>query len=446
MLKFIIPLLPICLSAQMPGGVDSPILWLLAEEPNAQAVRTLARPIRGELQIFTVYSSQSPHEEAVWSLGENDTSAIVLTNRRLAELDDLNYISHELAVPGQQVFLHTYYRRKSDQDVKMHLYGYLLGQTHSYPSLPVSETSGELLELIIYDRVLTPQERQQVESYLAFKHGLTINQDKARHYLDASGQPFWDAEMGRPFGKRIAGIGRDIDLPIYRNEGRSQMPGGDLIQIGTDPLDCDYCFLTWSDDDATTALMNSTDNRLPTVERTWQVQSNRWPSQQALTIELDSRSMYSLPKNPEQWRLIVDPTGSGQFDPDHVQYFWPDEIDEETALVSWNKLKHVFPEEGLAHFSFGFDGPSFDSEGQFWRTALLSPNPSPDGRYQIRVEVEGSNPLIVNIYDNLGRLQKSIQSPSQQYHLINDHISQSGVYRLELIAGEQQKTLTLIIP
>ena len=45
-------------------------------------------------------------------------------------------------------------------------------------------------EVIIYGRYLTPAERRKVESYLAVKYGITLNNS----YLDSEGNLIWDKD------------------------------------------------------------------------------------------------------------------------------------------------------------------------------------------------------------------------------------------------------------
>ncbi|MEO0627848.1 MAG: T9SS type A sorting domain-containing protein [Bacteroidota bacterium] len=438
--------LHVTIYAQSPGGVSTPTFWYEAGEAGLSNEIRLPEDITSELQIFTVYQKNSQLEEVIWSLGSSDTAEIVLTNHRLAELDDLNYLTHEAGELGQTVFLHTFYRRKVESNGMLALPKKLrLTQAQPYPELPIENHSADLLEIILYDRVLSPTERQQIESYLALKYGLTIKQNEARHYIDSESQPYWDAQIGSSFGQRIAGIGRDIDGSLLKTQGRSQLPEGNILTISTEELSCDLCYLSWSDNGEATAIDHASSTSVKTLYRTWQIQSRTWNRSQTLSLQLDSRSLYSIPTDEEQWHLIIDPSGSGHFDGNEVRYIQADRTDPETGIISWDlQLPSDIPE--VFHLSFGFEGEQIaDTEG-FWKSAVLSPNPSPDGHYQVRVETNIPKPLLINTYDQLGRLVKVSQSPVAKYHLVSDYLAQSGTYRIEITADSFQKTLTLIIP
>ncbi len=65
--------------------------------------------------------------------------------------------------------------------------------------------SGYIPELIIYSRYLNPLERRRVESYLALKYGLTIDQS----YLKSNGDLLWDLAANPVFNNRITAVIKD---------------------------------------------------------------------------------------------------------------------------------------------------------------------------------------------------------------------------------------------
>ena len=55
--------------------------------------------------------------------------------------------------------------------------------------------NGHMSEVVSYNRVLTPAERNQVESYLAIKYGITLNQATPTNYVASDGSTV----VGMPF-------------------------------------------------------------------------------------------------------------------------------------------------------------------------------------------------------------------------------------------------------
>lgn len=85
---------------------------------------------------------------------------------------------------------------------------FFVGKKISHPELsPGPDFSGLMPEYVTYDRSLTENERNRVESYLALKYGITKwNTD---HYLDSQNKVFWDKANYKLFYNNIFGIGRD---------------------------------------------------------------------------------------------------------------------------------------------------------------------------------------------------------------------------------------------
>ena len=61
-------------------------------------------------------------------------------------------------------------------------------------------------ELIVFSRMLTPDERRKVESYLAVKYGITLKGS----YLDSEGNLIWDLAENQAYHHRVTAVGNDI--------------------------------------------------------------------------------------------------------------------------------------------------------------------------------------------------------------------------------------------
>ena len=60
-------------------------------------------------------------------------------------------------------------------------------------------------ELIVFSRMLTPDERRKVESYLAVKYGITLKGS----YLDSDGNLTWDIAENQAYHHRVTAVGTD---------------------------------------------------------------------------------------------------------------------------------------------------------------------------------------------------------------------------------------------
>ncbi|MFD2506411.1 L-type lectin-domain containing protein [Paenibacillus septentrionalis] len=125
-----------------------------------------------------------------------------------------------LSLDGRQLLADT------ENEVQMQFAGlssYYIGAGH------FSRFDGSISEVILFNRVLTENERQQVNSYMALKYGLTLATD----YLDSGSGTMWTTEDSANYGNRITGIGRDNNGALYQKQSVSQEVGANVtIALG----------------------------------------------------------------------------------------------------------------------------------------------------------------------------------------------------------------------
>lgn len=152
-------------------------------------------------------------------------------------------------------------------------------------------------EVIIYGRYLTPAERRKVESYLAVKYGITLNNS----YLDSEGNLIWDKDENRGYHHRVTAIGSDAasalhqplsttsyeEGPVYAtmkandtfHNGNSyaESSASRLLVMGREygnPLP-DKGYIFWGDDNGPlTTYTSPADTLWHIMHRTWTVRSN----------------------------------------------------------------------------------------------------------------------------------------------------------------------------
>ncbi len=124
--------------------------------------------------------------------------------------------------------------------------------------------NGDISEVIIYNRTLTVAERQQINSYLAIKYGITLDQTTPTNYLAADSSTIWDATANAAYSNDIAGIGRDDCQGL--NQKQSQSVNTDaVVTMGLGTIDstnaanpntfaADASFMLWGNDDGATDL------------------------------------------------------------------------------------------------------------------------------------------------------------------------------------------------
>ena len=168
--------------------------------------------------------------------------------------------------------------------------------THGYLDIGVTGTpcspcgtffGGTISEFILYSRGLTAQERQRIDSYLAIKYGITLNQTLATSYLDSGAAVIWNATANRNYRHNITGIGRDDASALSQKQSRS-VQNDSLVTMGVGTIAIDNVsnpgsfsanrtFLVWGDDDGSTSFATSVTSppgltNATRMARIWKVQ------------------------------------------------------------------------------------------------------------------------------------------------------------------------------
>ncbi|WP_294249867.1 discoidin domain-containing protein [uncultured Chryseobacterium sp.] len=179
---------------------------------------------------------------------------------------------------------------------------------------------GKIGDLIIYNRNLSTDERNRVESYVALKYGLTLDQTAFQNYLNSSSAMIWDAATNSPYNNNIAGIGRDDASGLLQKQSRSINPGiqpviGNITVAASNTLNSNsfssnMSSLVWGSDTGsafftTSFAFGSSNSRM---NRVWKVQETG--SVGTVKVALAASQ---LPAGFSQPALVVssDPTFDG---------------------------------------------------------------------------------------------------------------------------------------
>jgi hypothetical protein len=155
-------------------------------------------------------------------------------------------------------------------------------------------TNGSVAEVIVYRDAssMNATQVQKIESYLALKYGITLDQTTPRDYLAGSGAKMWDAAVNGAFKHNIAGIGREDCQSLHQKQSKSINPGqfvtiatGSSIEAGnadnTASVAADNAFLVWADNNmsASTSVAVSGVNVTDRMSRVWRVDKTNWTDQ-----------------------------------------------------------------------------------------------------------------------------------------------------------------------
>jgi len=202
--------------------------------------------------------------------------------------------------------------------------------------------NGIIYETIYYDRVITANERLRVESYLALKYGITLDQSTPQDYLASDGTTLmWDAAANTGFGNDIFGFGRDDDSALGQVQSQSVNTDGiitiyvdgegtNAVNAFTDMADLEFLMISNDNDDNGTIEVVTTELDTNTyqdrLDREWKVDETGEVGNVELSIKLGG-----LFTEFQKIYLLID--DDSNFDADLVS---------EIEATSWDGTTAVF--------------------------------------------------------------------------------------------------------
>lgn len=208
----------LCLQFRAPlEALYSKSIFIVAEPGGSDASYPM---INSEVTESYVHSVNGLYSENAF---------VIETQEGFAAKTDVEFNSYENA--------HVYYYNWNhfDQEKKYKSYGqegeakYILGSSFSTGSNDAEKYffAGILPEFITFNRKLSKNEFQRIESYLALKYGIT--KWDADSYKDSENRSFWDKENNLLFSNNIYGIGRDDISGLNQLQSESVHNKGYLI-------------------------------------------------------------------------------------------------------------------------------------------------------------------------------------------------------------------------
>lgn len=182
--------------------------------------------------------------------------------------------------------------------------------------------NGRIAEIISYSSRPSDAENNRIESYLALKYGVTLNQSTARNYVNSSGTTIWDGTTANDlYDSDIAGIGRDDDSCLEQKQSKS-VNDESIVTMGletiaasnaanTNSFSANNSFLIWGDDagQADQANVYTTLADLPgditeRMNRVWRVDETGTVGDVSISFDLTGLG-YST--NSSDFQLIIGP-------------------------------------------------------------------------------------------------------------------------------------------
>ena len=183
--------------------------------------------------------------------------------------------------------------------------------------------TGNIAELIIYDRPISATERSQIFSYLSLKYGIPINTD----LLSSGGTAIWNSTTNATYNNAVFGIGKDDNAGLSLTQSNSILTGsgdgtgqsgaGNIILSNPSNLDNGEFLVVGNDNGA----LSETTSNLPSTAtaaarrlgRQWKVQHTGNLGTIACSIDLAGITTTGIIGHPNDFRLMIDADGDGNF-------------------------------------------------------------------------------------------------------------------------------------
>lgn len=281
-----------------------------------------------QLTIFTVYQSDnSSAVKGLWGI-YNEESRITLTTEQIAiSGKTLSYEGGHGTTPILNTYIQSYGSGsiQSDPDNPRVIVGACsAGEPDAF--------KGNIAEIMVFDKVLRAKQRQVIETSLALKYGITL--DNTRDYISSDEAVIYSVDEDAGYANRIFGIGRDDGTGLCQKQSHStgessmitigfgeiagsnpenstELPNGNFLILGDDNLDPD-------------AFYTGTSNTpVPTMARHWKIQvTGDEASELKTTLQLDlSNSFKATQMDESDYLMAVDRSGKGTFLPENTRYF-----------------------------------------------------------------------------------------------------------------------------
>lgn len=153
-------------------------------------------------------------------------------------------------------------------------------------------------EVFIYNRDLTPAEIQRLESYMALKYGITLNNGTTDYIASDGTTVMWSASANNGYAKHITGIGKDDCTLLHQQQSVSADTGVVTIALGntvavsnaanTNVVTTDKTFLVFGDNGAAVAYATAVTgtNVTQRMARVFKVQKSATWADQDITLQV----------------------------------------------------------------------------------------------------------------------------------------------------------------
>lgn len=408
-----------CLAANaqnMPGGVSMPQVWSKINKSISTA-DTLPQNTIG-ITTFQVVVPMAESENATMTSGQT-----LVTSRRVAEPTSGQYINFSDNIPTNIPRIISIRRRLTEADTT----------TILTANLPLSESADSICESIIYNRMLSSHERQKVDTYLALKYGVTLDQTVPTSYVSSDGRVVWDAVTNAEFSHRIFGMCNDTISNHCQTLAASAETAG-LLHIIADTI-TPMSYVVCGDDNNALKYIRK-EGQPKRLGRTWKIMLTG-DTPQSITIKFDAERIeeaFPLEDGEHYWLAIND-----------TAYKKSADLGSRKAQFGNVPLRDNMTFTIVA--AKGDEQPEIE-ETQENKNGIyavaVTPNPTTDGHVNLRIRLREEAAVKVSLYGLDGHQYATMSSSGSDFYNVTVTLPSVGVWVATVESDDGKQSYKLI--
>lgn len=296
-----------------------------------------------KLNFFTAYQNKnSTLESALFTTDNTDEKELFYSTKNVFRYNNeqINYINTSIIDTLASFSLYSKFGTPSTKITKVigktGLSSMYIGKdegNHQWKNF-----TGKLPEFFAYRKILTLNERNRVNSYLAVKYAITMPYTE---YLSSKNKKIWKQDDFNDYPANITGIARDGYSDLYQKQATSSSEQKRLViaakklaidNKSNDAQFPDQSFLIWGDNKKPLELdVDTFGYRL--LKRKWKARFTTENSQTIPTEVVFSIKdiIAQIPADKKLW-LLVDRTGQGNFNSANIEAYAMDHVDNNQGV------------------------------------------------------------------------------------------------------------------
>lgn len=372
-----------------------------------------------KLTVFSVFQPMANKEMVIWGNTQNGRKAFLSTHQMAGPAGVDSFKVVETGVPMISTVTQ-FWGNTSRGSAEANLT--LGGFQNNENSIEYFE--GFIPEILVYNRSLSKKEKEQIETKLALKYGITL---KSIHYRSSSNKILWNYRENEEYHNRVAGIGRDDSCQLHQIKSKSTRKDAHLqVSLSKEGTFDNEQFLIWGDNNQPFIVAekkNEEDGALY-LQRQWKMEVNSTTEENLKTqLQIDF-SHLNLPKGLLPY-LVINENSDTKIQSQKSVFIPTSDIRAgNIAYFDFNKWDK--DKSGSDYFTFAFKPETLDA-----KSLTIYPNPS-ESEVTIDIVLKDISDLQLKIHDANGKTLFSTEQDGQRFYQFKKTFSQNGIYLVEI--------------